>query len=190
MLKLKKIAAGIAQLFAWAATGRQIAVRIFTAGKICRAPRALIAAVVVAAFGLAGCGTIPTTAGYEQLLNSWVGADADRLVVQWGPPQRSFDLNNGGEVLEYVSVRTYETGGYTTTRPKTTTHSGTVWGDGGLGGYSGTTTTYETVTSPVVTHEMVCKTQFTVNARGVVVNWKWQGNDCRARACHAEPGGC
>ena len=43
---------------------------------------------------LTGCAT---TAGYEKILNSWVGDNADHLVSSWGPPASSYQLTDGGE---------------------------------------------------------------------------------------------
>lgn len=42
---------------------------------------------------LAGCAT---TAGYEKILNSWVGDNVDHLVSSWGPPASSYQLSDGG----------------------------------------------------------------------------------------------
>ena len=132
---------------------------------------------------LSGCAT---TANYEKILNSWVGTSVDNLVMQWGPPSNSYPLSNGGRVLEYDRQRTVQIGGYTTMVPETTYNTGTVnaYGTGGsaYGNYSGMSTTYVPQTSPVQNIAMQCITRFTVNAQGIITNWAWQGNDCRALA--------
>lgn len=138
--------------------------------------------LVVSAF-VSACAS---TANYERILSSWVGSDVDSLVVKWGPPSNSYPLSNGGKVLEYSSQRNVQLGGYTTTVPQTTYTSGTanVYGSGGsaYGNYSGTSTTYVQRTTPVQNIAMQCITRFTVDARGTITNWAWQGNDCKATA--------
>ena len=130
---------------------------------------------------LVGCAT---TANYEKLLQSWVGSSADNLAMRWGPPASSHPLSNGGRVLEYSNQRNIQLGGYTTRVPQTTFTSGTanVYGTGGSanGTYSGTSTTYVQQTTPVQNIAMQCITRFTVNAQGIITNWAWQGNDCKA----------
>lgn len=137
--------------------------------------------LAVLAVLLSGCAT---TANYEKILNSWVGANVDNLVMRWGPPTSSYPLSNGGQVLEYSRQRNVQIGGYTTMVPQTTYNSGSanVYGTGGstYGTYSGTSTTYVQRTTPVQNIAMQCVTRFTVNAQGAIFNWVWQGNDCKA----------
>ena len=57
---------------------------------------AITAAFLIAI--LVGCAT---TGNYEKVLNSWVGVKTDQLISKWGPPHKSFELSNGGLVLEY-----------------------------------------------------------------------------------------
>jgi len=68
---------------------------------------------------LLAVGGCATTANYEKILRSWVGAHVDRLVARWGPPQSSFRLSDGGQVLEYTRQRTVQGGGNTYTQPQT-----------------------------------------------------------------------
>ena len=137
--------------------------------------------IVTLAIALAGCAT---TANYEKLLSSWVGSNADNLVMRWGPPSNSYPLSNGGRVLEYSNQRNIQLGGYTQTVPQTTYSSGTAsaYGTGGsaYGTYSGTSTTYVQRTTPVQNIAMQCITRFTINSQGTITNWAWQGNDCKA----------
>jgi hypothetical protein len=130
-----------------------------------------------------------TTANYEAVLNSWIGAPADRLVASWGPPESEYKLSDGGKVLVYSRERTVQTGGYTQTRrvPKTTYTTGTVSAYGSGGGYANanydqTSTTYETQTrtTPVRTYTKTCKTRFTTDWLGYIKYWAWEGNDCAA----------
>lgn len=137
-------------------------------------------AVVLSVF-LAACAT---TANYEKVLSSWVGSNVDNLIMKWGPPANSYPLSNGSRVLEYSNQRNIQMGGYTTTVPQTTYSSGTanVYGSGGsaYGNYSGTSTTYVQKTTPIQNIAMQCITRFTINAQGMITNWAWQGNDCKA----------
>ena len=136
---------------------------------------------LVLAFILTGCAT---TANYENVLSSWVGTTADNLIMRWGPPSNSYPLSNGGRVLEYSNQRNIPLGGYATIVPQTTYSSGNVnvYGKGGpaYGNYSGTSTTYVQTTTPIQNIAMHCSTRFTVDSQGVVRNWAWQGNDCKA----------
>lgn len=130
-----------------------------------------------------GCAT---TANYEKILSTWVGSHIDNLISSWGPPQGSFPLSDGGQVIEYENARNVQLGGYSYTQPQTTYHSGsaTAYGTGGsaTGTYSGTTTTYVQKQTPVTNLNLHCKTRFTINPDGIITNWNWQGNDCKARA--------
>jgi hypothetical protein len=58
-------------------------------------------------FGATGCAT---TAHYEKILDSWVGAHVDRLVTSWGPPQSSHRLSDGGHIIEYNRSRNIQNG--------------------------------------------------------------------------------
>ena len=138
-------------------------------------PSAIIAVVLI----LAGC---QSTENYEKILDTWVGSHVDSLVLSWGPPQGSFKLSNGKTVLEYGDARTVQMGGYTVTTPKTTYQSGTVYGPGGYGTYSGTSTTYVTEQTPTYNLNLWCKTRFIAGSNGIIETWSWEGNDCVASA--------
>jgi len=126
---------------------------------------------------LFGCAT---TANYEKMLSSWMGASADSLVQSWGPPDNSYQLSDGGKVLTYNKSRNMTL--YTQT-PVTTYQNGTVstmgmYGGGSVGSYSGTSTSY--VNTPMNINQN-CTTRFTVNSSGRITNWAWEGNACRMR---------
>lgn len=130
---------------------------------------------------MAGCAT---TANFEKTLNSWVGTPADRLVEKWGPPQSSYRLSDGGEVLQYASQRTAVIPGYTYSTPQTTYQSGSVNVYGGNGGaaygnYSGLSTTYVQHRTNDIALNLSCVVRFTVDSAGIVRRWNWQGNNCR-----------
>lgn len=116
---------------------------------------------------IAGCATNrATTANYEKILNSWIGASEDKLIAKWGVPDKVYQNNNKkylvysrqytsytpGTAPRYYSTYNSITGAVTTTP---------------VGGTSGYTIHYH------------CKTTYTIE-NGVITNWQWQGNDCTA----------
>ncbi len=139
-----------------------------------------LAAVVVM---LASCAT---TANYEKILDSWVGARVDALVGVWGPPKSSYPLSSGGKVIEYVKEGSVPVGGFTYYSPVTTYSSGTMNVIGSrssaFGSYSGTSTAMVPQTTPVYNIPLYCKTLFTANPEDIIVSWKHEGNHCVARA--------
>ena len=140
----------------------------------------ILAAVICAS--ISGCAS---TENYEKILQSWIGADADRLVSAWGPPDSVYELSGGGKVLQWVNRRTVTTGGHTTYQPVTTYNSGTTSAYGSYGGsaygmYSGTSTTYVPTTTPVRMYNMRCATRFTVSEYNIIQSWTWEGNSCKA----------
>ncbi len=126
---------------------------------------------------LVGCAT---TAGYEQMLTTWVGSSESNLISSWGPPENIYALDDGGKVLTYINKRNVQIGGYTTTKPVTTYSNGNISGDINAN-YNSTSTTYMQTTTPVQNINMSCSTRFTFR-NGVVQAWAWQGNDCKAIA--------
>ena len=61
--------------------------------------------LVMLVFG--GCGgySLPTSKGYTQLCQSYVGHDSSDLIDQWGHPGRTFEAPHKGEVFVYVETR-------------------------------------------------------------------------------------
>lgn len=127
------------------------------------------AAVLIAGGLLAGCETA-TTQKYEARLERWVGAPVDDLVLAWGPPDSSFKLEDGREVIEYKKseVTGYGSGA--------SVGVGT-W-SGSRGGGFGTGVGFPLGGHPsdrIATH--TCETRFIVADR-VVKAWSWEGNNC------------
>jgi len=121
--------------------------------------RLLFAFVVIA---LAGCAT---TANYEKILNSWVGATELELVRKWGPPQQTYEAG-GHKFLAYANTRNVYIAG--TAPSYTTTYIGKTAYTNSVGG------------SPAQNINMSCQTTFEI-ADEKVVSWQWKGNDCKAR---------
>lgn len=138
--------------------------------------------VCVLAGLLAGCAT---TGKYKAVLASWVGSPADNLVSSWGPPDSSYRLSSGGEVLQYSHQGNIYMPGYSYTTPQTTYQNGTVSAYGAYGSaygsYSGTSTTYQQHQTAGYNIHMSCVTRFTVNSNGIITRWAFQGNACTSR---------
>jgi hypothetical protein len=109
-----------------------------------------------------GCAT---TANYEKILSSWVGAKEIDLVRAWGAPDNQYE-SSGTKFLTYQKTDNIYMPGtaptYTTTMIGNTAHTTAVGG----------TKPYNIQTS--------CKTTFEIN-NGTVVNWRWEGNGCKAK---------
>jgi|GEM_PF-386708 len=139
----------------------------------------LIRALALVVF-LTSCAT---TKNYENILATWIGLNGDDLVASWGPPQNNYTRSDGGKVLEYTKQSSFQLGGYTYSTPVTTHHSGTVnTYNGGMYGYSGTSTTFEERKTPIQTFNTSCVTRFTVDANDIIRSWAWEGNACKATA--------
>jgi hypothetical protein len=111
---------------------------------------------------IVGCAT---TANYEKILSSWVGANEIDLIRSWGAPDNQYE-SSGTKFLTYQkSENIYMPGTaptYTTTMIGNTPHTTAVGG-----------------TRPYNIHTS-CKTTFEIN-NGKVVNWRWEGNGCKAQ---------
>jgi hypothetical protein len=127
--------------------------------------------------GITSCAT---SANYTKILKTWEGAPTDALISSWGPPQSSFPLRNGGEVLEYVRQGSMVVPGQTYYVPQTDYHSGSVYGPGYHRSYSGTYRTYVPRTTPDYEVQLICITRFTINPEGRIINSHWEGNNCKA----------
>ena len=120
-------------------------------------------AVLLIFIVVGGCAT---TAGYEQVLNTWVGASEASLVnSSWGIPNGSYQAG-GRKYLTYNSSSTYTTPVRTEVRCSTS-HTGATHCNTET--YGGTTYNYS------------CKTTFYVESSRVI-GYKFKGNDCTAVA--------
>jgi len=118
--------------------------------------------LIVLANVLASCAT---TAGYEKLLSSWVGAQEIDLVRSWGPPIQSYETG-GRKFIVYSSSRTVYLPGsapsYQTTVIGNTAYTNAVGG------------------SPPMNIGKSCTTTFELDG-SKVVSWSYKGNDCKAK---------
>jgi hypothetical protein len=100
-----------------------------------------------------GC-VFPTVAKYEEKLNSWTHHDVNSLMQSWGPPSDTFVMPNGSKMYTWLNVGgTQVTSNYNQFLNMTTSNAVTYW----------------------------CKTTFTVDTRGVIQTWRWEGNACRSK---------
>ncbi len=111
---------------------------------------------------LASCAT---TAGYEKILNSWVGREEIDLVRTWGPPLQTYETA-GRKFLSYSSekmvYRPASPGIVHTTRLGNGAYSSRV-----LGGVGSSLTHFS------------CQTVFELDGTKVV-SWTHNGNACKA----------
>ena len=121
---------------------------------------------------IGGCAT---TENYENILQSWVGLHVDELVLDRGPPQSSFELSTGDKMIEYHNVNYVYIPGYSYPVPRTIN----------LKHPDGSVTTYSTYSEhqiPAQSYTRSCKTRFIISPDGLIKQWDWKGDDCKAIA--------
>ena len=105
---------------------------------------------------LAACAS---SARYETNLARWGGNPLDDLVLAWGPPQSSYTLRDGRQVVEYQRQQLVRLPGRSMlTTPRVFYLLDEMEDDYTL---------------------LQCRTRFTVDAQGIIQNWTWDGNACR-----------
>lgn len=56
-----------------------------------------------------------TTANYTEVVDSWDGANIDKLVMSWGPPANIYEMSDGRKLYTYHNTQTsYITTEYST----------------------------------------------------------------------------
>ena len=120
---------------------------------------------------LAGCATVEN---YNNILDTWIDADIDELVLAWGIPDKEWTLGGGDKMYTYNNTRNETTGGIPYTTKSTT------YGTGRNGIPQGQIlTTLTTQYSPTYNITKYCFTTFRVHQRRIV-QWSHKGNDCIA----------
>lgn len=98
-----------------------------------------------------GCAT---TAGFRRNMNTWVGADVNRLMTQWGPPSNEFRMPNGNTQYSWLYTgSTLVNVHYNEYLNMITAGSVTYW----------------------------CHITVTANTSSTIVAWNARGNSCRSR---------
>lgn len=111
---------------------------------------------------LSACGT---TAQYEEVLDSWVGSNANELVQAWGYPENSFSTPNGNTVYVYR-----DSSGFTMPTETNSTFSSL-----------GNTVHGRSTTTGGQRVNLTCTTYFDINKSNIIVKWGWEGNNCKSR---------
>ena len=114
---------------------------------------------------LAGCGTIPTTANYEEILKTFTGLTEDELVAQWGPPDSVYTTGATKYLTYQKRVSGYIPGMAPSYQSTVIGNTVTTQAIGGYPGYNFTRS---------------CKTSFAITA-GRITSWRYEGNGCKAR---------
>ena len=145
--------------------------------------------IILSLLLLVGCAS---TAEYENELTSWVGQSADHLISSWGSPTKTTQLLDGSGVLEYSALRNFQIGGFSIVIPQTTLQSGTT--NAQENGKQSSDKTYNETGAAndqrmtlFQNISMGCVTRFTVNGQGIITNWAWQGNACKAKEPPQQP---
>lgn len=119
---------------------------------------------------LAACTTV------QERLSTWVGLPADRLVMEWGPPQSTYQLENGDLVMQWQSSRMLTIPGIAYRVPQTSYTNGSLYGYGGTAMYSGVTTTYATTTTPSYNVPLSCTIRMLIGTDRRVKDYYAEGN--------------
>ena len=94
-----------------------------------------------------------TTGNYNKKVASWMGNDVNALMVSWGPPSNEYVMPDMRKMYTWLWV-------------------------GGTQVFANYNQYLNMVTAGSVTYW--CKTTFTVDSAGRVVNYRWEGNACRS----------
>jgi len=122
-------------------------------------------AIFITAFLLTACAT---TKNYQVMLNHWQGSNIQDLMKSWGYPDAGAKLPNGNTVYMYTRQQTFIAPPTPNTTPTIINARGTPLA---VSTYNG-----EFVGGQEI--PMTCRTWFEVNPQGVIVNTRFQGNNC------------
>lgn len=123
-----------------------------------------LAAIAAAALLATACAS---TAKYEGILESWLGAPAENLVNSWGPPTQVQVLGEDTfYIYQHSAQGTYTIPGQAPTYT-TTCNYGTC-----------TTTPSGGRTAQTHSYHHHCKTTFTIRS-DIIVSWRYYGNSCK-----------
>jgi len=129
---------------------------------------------------IAGCAT---TAGYNQVLNTWLGSPERNLISSWGIPDSVYEISATKKIISYFRSNTVYTPGVAPSYRTTVNYqSATVYPYNAQPqttyfGSNATTTPYGGRPATVTNYS--CRTDFTIR-NNTIINWRWEGNSCRA----------
>lgn len=145
--------------------------------------RTLFAFTLSALALTAACETVPyeerVKAFEDSVTARFVGRSVDELILAFGPPQSSYKLSDGRDVLQYESDKTFTTGGGSYTSYETVTRNRQIReADGTVRTVQDRQSIPVTNTSPIQTINQVCTRRFVVSQDKRVETFRWQGNSC------------
>jgi hypothetical protein len=126
--------------------------------------RKVVAAVI--ALSLTVLSACTTTENYEKRLDQYIGKSEKELVMTWGVPDKTYQLDASTKMLSYVNHQTVYYPGSIDTCVGMVGRN-TVFNNCAGAGFPPTTETFH------------CETIFTI-ANGRVARWGHKGNNCRA----------
>lgn len=114
---------------------------------------------------LSGCAT---TENYRALLETWKGNNINAYIASNGSPNSTLPLPNGDMV--YTWNKTFRRGSYsnTTHLPVSTPYSRSH-------GYN-----YDSDYTDTLYYAKACKTDIFTNSKGEIINYRFEGNHCKA----------
>jgi hypothetical protein len=129
------------------------------------------------------CETVP----YEERVKAFedgiamrfVGKSVDELILAFGPPDSSYKLSDGRDVLQYELNQTYTTGGGSYTSYQTATRTRQVRDkDGTVRNVEERETIPVQNVEPLRTINQACTRRFVVTPDKKVETFRWEGNSC------------
>ena len=133
---------------------------------------------------LGACETVPypeRLANYEAKMRAeYVGKSVDALLLSMGPPESSFTLTDGRDVIQYVKERNYTTGGgtYTDYHTEIIGYKTFKRDDGTTKQIPITRQIPYLRTDPLVDHHEKCAQRFVISKAKTIEDFKWEGNSC------------
>ncbi len=131
----------------------------------------------------AACETVP----YEERVKAYedsvaarfIGRSVDELILAFGPPNASYKLSDGRDVLQYAVDRTYTSGGGSYTSYQTATRTRQVRdNDGTVRNVQETQQIPVQTVEPIRTTNQVCTRRFIIALDKRVEGFRWEGNSC------------
>jgi hypothetical protein len=131
----------------------------------------------------AACETVPyeeRVKAFEDSVNMrFVGRSVDELILAFGPPNSTYKLSDGRDVIQYESDRTYTSGGGSYTSFQTINRDRRIRDkDGTVRVIEDRQTVPIQNTSPIQTVNQVCVRRFVIAPDKRVSEFRWQGNAC------------
>ena len=132
----------------------------------------LTSSLLAAALLLAGCASLEERRQNFQASQAiWLGKTLDELVLSKGPPTRTATLSQGGQVVEYESLRQEITGGgsYVTYQSVPVV---------GANGVVSQVQVPMQQSLPMRAQLRSCRLLFVVTAERRIESWRHEGDDC------------